>query len=108
MVMTKYDFAKEFSPIPGPRSEDIGPYSGERFREEVLKKHFEENEPIEIDISGTELSFGPSFLSESFGKIVREYGKEKFYEIVHISETNEKNRKFKDLVEKYIDIALSK
>lgn len=35
--MMSYNFAKEFSKVPGPRTEDIGPYSGKKFREEVLQ-----------------------------------------------------------------------
>ena len=106
--MIYYDFAKEFSAVPGPRNEKIGPNSGERFREEVLESLFQENTPIEIDISGTVISFGPSFLSASFGKIAIELGKDRFYEIIHFKEDTMKNIKFKQLVEKSIDSAIKR
>ena len=94
--------------VPGPRTEDIGPFSGERFRQEVLEPLFNNDTKIEIDINGTTLAFGPSFLSEAFGKMAIAVGKEKFYSIVHFKQDTEKNKRFADLVKKYVDIALSK
>jgi hypothetical protein len=39
----EYDFAKEFDPYPRPRYESIGPHSGEKFKDEVLKKISKKN-----------------------------------------------------------------
>ena len=106
--MIHYDFAREFAKVPGPREERIGPNSGERFRIEVLEPLFDANTPIEIDISGTTLSFGPSFLSEAFGELVGSVGKDRFYEIIHFKDDTLKNIKFRHLVEKYVDLAIKK
>lgn len=106
--MMSYNFAKEFSKVPGPRTEDIGPYSGKKFREEVLQNWFDNDMEVEIDVSETVMSFGPSFMSEAFGKMAKKYGKEKFYEIIHIKREGSRNQKLQILLEKHVDIALSK
>ena len=107
--MIVYDFAEEFSKIPGPRREKIGPYSGELFREKVLKKWFNKNQEVEIDIDGVVMNFGPSFLSEAFGKMAKDIGsEEKFFNIIHVKNNSDKNKHFEDLLHKYVKIALSK
>src|SRR5690554_3573488 len=61
----------EFTEFPGPRYRDLGPYSGEEFREEVLVpaiKEFGGN--IEVDLDGT-FGYGSSFLEEAFGGLIR-------------------------------------
>lgn len=106
--MIHYDFAKKFAEVPGPRNEKIGPNSGEKFRETVLEPLFAENTEIEIDISGTTLSFGPSFLSEAFGELAVEKGETRFYEIIHVKDDTLKNIKFQDLIKKYVALAMKK
>ena len=106
--MKHYNFANEYAAVPGPRNEDIGPNSGKKFREKVLRPLFESNTEIEIDISGTTLSFGPSFLSEAFGELAVEKGKDRFYQIIHFKHDSLKNIKFQHLVEKYVDLAINK
>lgn len=93
-----YDFAKEFTKTPGPRYESLGEFSGERFRNEVLKKLLDEYSRVEIDGSGITTSFSPSFLSEAFGELVKEFGTDEFFNRVRLfSTTNEKlEEKFKD------------
>lgn len=91
--VTKYDFAKEFSKNPGLRFKKLSPgHSGEEFREDVLRKYFEEDKKILIDIEGIESSMGSSFLSEAFGNIAVEYGLEKFKEIVSIDTSTQKGK----------------
>lgn len=107
--MLKFDFAKEFAKIPGPREENIGPNSGEKFRILYLEKWFSENQQVEIDASGTIMAFGPSFLSEAFGKMAKKEGKEKFFNIIHIkNDQHRRNLKLKEAIIKHVDIALSK
>ncbi|PNV83480.1 MAG: hypothetical protein C0627_05130 [Sulfurimonas sp.] len=106
--MTVYNFAEKFCKAPGPRTENIGPCSGEKFRVEVLEKWFEAGDPIEIDVSDTVLNFGPSFLSEAFGKIAIKFGEKRFYEIIHVSDKGNRNKKLKELIIKHVTIALSK
>lgn len=106
--MINYNFAQEFSKTPGPRTENIGPHSGEKFRKEVLEKWFQNKIEVEIDVSETSLSFGPSFMSEAFGKIAKDYGKDIFYKLIHVKQEGNKNNKFESLIKKHVDIALSK
>lgn len=75
----KYMFSDEYSKYPGGRFERLGPYSGEDFRDNVLRKIFETpGESIEIDATGVVTSFSPSFLDECFGQLAKEYGVEQF------------------------------
>lgn len=106
--MRIYKFAEEFTKEPGPRFRDLGKYSGEEFREDVLEKMFENNEVIEIDVTNVILTFGPSFLSESFGKTAVKIGKKKFFELVKFKDSDEENKRFKKKVEQYVDNALKK
>lgn len=50
-----------------------GPYSGEDFRESVLKPLFDKYTLVTIDLSGT-MGYGSSFLDESFGEMGRNLG----------------------------------
>ena len=62
--------ARDFTRSPGGRTVDDGPYSGERFREELLVPALNEEGDLEIDLRGA-LTFGSSFLDEAFGGLVR-------------------------------------
>ena len=80
-TIIEYKFAEEYSKYPGGRFERLGPYSGEDFRDNVLRKVFEtEGTTIVIDATGVITSFSPSFLDECFGQLAREYGLEIFNE----------------------------
>ncbi len=62
----------EFTEFPGPRYESLGPFSGERFRDEVILKTLEKHDisEIQIDLDDT-AGYGSSFLEEAFGGLVR-------------------------------------
>lgn len=62
--------ARDYSDTPAGRYRAEGPFSGERFREEVLLPALRSNEAVEVDLDGV-LAFGSSFLEESFGGLVR-------------------------------------
>jgi hypothetical protein len=66
--------ARDFSRTPGPRHEHEGKFSGERFRESVLKPRFEEATRsgfrLRIELDGT-AGYARSFLEEAFGGLVR-------------------------------------
>jgi hypothetical protein len=71
------NIAQEFTPTPGPRFIREGKFSGEQFREEVLKERFvqalQESAILNIDLDGG-YGYAPSFLEEAFGGLAREYG----------------------------------
>lgn len=66
---------KDFTQFPGARSRAHGPFSGEEFREDYLTPLFrdESDEPIEVDLDGVD-GYATSFLEETFGGLVREFG----------------------------------
>lgn len=72
-----YSIAQNYTLTPGPRYRDEGQNSGEDFRKKVLtglvKKAIQTGEKLIIDLDGTE-GYGPSFLEESFGGLIRVEG----------------------------------
>ncbi len=98
----EYDFADKYSPYPGPRDENIGPNSGEKFRETVLEVFFNDNQPILLNIDGAKNSFGPSFLSESFGLFAKAHTLKVFNELIIVKEDTEKGKRFKKKMMEYI------
>lgn len=61
----------DFSIFPGPRYEVLGPASGEEFRDtKLLPALREHGANLIIDLDGV-ISYGSSFLEESFGGAVR-------------------------------------
>ncbi|MGL1921960.1 MAG: STAS-like domain-containing protein [Hyphomicrobiales bacterium] len=67
------DFAKDYSPYPGPRHEELGPFSAERFRDEFLVPNLKNGLTIVIDVKGMLGGFGSSFLDEAFIQL-KDYG----------------------------------
>lgn len=87
--IVKYKFTEKYTKFPGGRFDRLGPYSGEDFREKVLRDFFKSGKSIEIDATGVVTSFSPSFLDEAFGALAKEYGLEKFKNTVSLfSEDN--------------------
>ncbi|WFR81079.1 STAS-like domain-containing protein [Janthinobacterium rivuli] len=68
-----YIFIKSFSKFPGGRYIKHGPYSGELFREEVLRPLLMAHDVVSIDLTGAR-GFGSSFLDESFGEVGLQLG----------------------------------
>lgn len=70
--------AKDFSLTPGPRFINEGDFSGEFFRNSILEPKFleavKEKKKVIVNLDGT-LGYGPSFLEESFGGLVRKLSK---------------------------------
>ena len=86
----KYNFSEEFTRYPGPRFKRLGKYSGEEFRDDILKPLLENNELIEIDASNIR-SFNPSFLDEVFSYLAEELGLEEFKKRINFYSTTDKN-----------------
>jgi len=66
--------AHDFSDTPGGRTYKDGPYSGEKFRQEILKPALEQaretRSAVQVDLDEAE-GFPSSFLEEAFGGLVR-------------------------------------
>jgi hypothetical protein len=103
----EFDFAENFTPYPGPRFKDIGDFSGEEFRDNILEKYFQSNLTIILNVDGVLLSFGPSFLSEAFGQIALKYGYKKFHEIIKVKNDTDKGRFFEKKMNEYVDRELN-
>ena len=71
-----YYVVEQFSRFPGGRLKKHGPYSGEEFRDDVLIPLFEKCNSLTIDLTGA-ITYGASFLDESFGELGKRYGLEK-------------------------------
>lgn len=73
-MIKSLNIATEFSDTPGPRYKTEGPFSGEKFREEVLHPKLESviasGDELEINLDRTQ-GYGTSFLEEAFGGLIR-------------------------------------
>lgn len=73
--MSTIKISRDFSRTPGPRYIREGPYSGQAFRESLLRRAVRNaiasNETLEVDLDGV-AGYGRSFLEESFGGLIRE------------------------------------
>lgn len=63
------DVAKEFSDTPYGRFSADGPFSGERFRNELLIPALDKYELVHIELSGTN-KYGSSFLDAAFSGLL--------------------------------------
>ena len=64
------DIGKEYSRYPAGRHRKDGPFSGERFRDELLLPALRRGSKVEVVLDGT-AGYGSSFLEESFGGLMR-------------------------------------
>ena len=86
----------DFSDSPGARYRKDGPYSGQHFYEEILKKKFEEARTLgvklEIDLDGV-WGYPSSFVSGSFGKLSLEYTSQVVLNTIVFISTESETRK---------------
>lgn len=71
--MKTIQIGRDYSNAPAGRYLTDGPYSGERFRDNVLIPSMEREDVVEVDLSGV-AGYGSSFLEEVFGGLVRKWG----------------------------------
>jgi hypothetical protein len=99
------------APAPGGRYVSDGLFSGEWFREEVLRpavSHaIESGEKVRVDLDGAP-GYGSSFLEEAFGGLVRKgyLKREQVSRVLEIVVANALYAPYKALAEKYIQQAL--
>lgn len=67
------NISKDFSQFPAGRLRAHGDFSGERFRDELLKNALEQAEKVAVHLDGA-AGYGSSFLEEAFGGLIRKYG----------------------------------
>lgn len=102
----------DFTPTPGARYEEQGPFSGELFRNSILYPKFIEamnnNEELIVDLDGG-YGYGSSFLEESFGGLVRKLFDEKYNNISDVKKIkiiSQDNPVWVDKIAGYMDAAI--
>jgi len=95
MEVINYKFAEQYTKYPGGRYRKLGEYSGEDFRETVLRPIFKSDRKIVIDATGVVTSFSPSFLDEAFGELAKEYGIDVFLQKIDFFANDNPNLKDK-------------
>ncbi len=104
----RIDVATDFSEFPfGRYSPDDGEFSGEVFRDKVLKRELDklvEGDTLNVDFNGVLVGIGSSFLSESFGGAVSKgyIKKDDFLSILTITC---KDDLYEEEIRKYIEEA---
>jgi len=75
MSEQRIEVSKQFSRFPAGRYYSDGPFSGQRFREEILVPALraEADGKIYVILDGL-MGYGSSFLEEAFGGLVRVHG----------------------------------
>jgi hypothetical protein len=86
------NIAAEFSRTPGPRFRSEGKFSGEEFRETILKSRLEralrEGVMLHVDLDGG-YGYATSFLEEAFGGLARQYDPELILKTLSIKSDEE-------------------
>lgn len=97
------DVARDFSRTPGPRFRSEGDFSGELFRERLLKPNLElargSGQKIVVVLDGT-AGYATSFLEEAFGGLARLFGSEQVE--AHVEVRSEEEPYLVDEVRAYI------
>ena len=104
--MKRISIGKDFSDTPWGRYPDDGPFSGERFREEMLKPALQDHHQLTVFIDDAE-GYGSSFLDEAFGGLVRKgyYTPKQLRDGLTIECNDPDYTIYRDLIWKYIDEA---
>ena len=106
--MVEIIIARDYTKTPGGRFISEGKYSGEDFREKILKPKYLEavgnDDKLKVNLDGG-YGYGSSFLEESFGGLVRSLNSIDSERIIIISE---EEPQLKDDIRKYISDALKK
>jgi hypothetical protein len=95
--------ARDFTKTPGGRFKSEGPYSGEEFRDTILKNKYleatQKGEKLFVDLDGCR-AYPPSFLDEAFGGLARNIKDKSIIENIIIKSDDE--IKLKKDIEKYM------
>lgn len=98
--------SRDFSDTPGARYINEGKFSGEEFREKLLKEKFlqarNNRQLLTIDFDGG-YGYPTSFLEEAFGGLARAYGSSEVLNILKFISDDEPS--LIDEVESYINLA---
>lgn len=104
------NIAEDFSRVPAGRYHPKdGNRTGERFRDEILKKFLRSNEDkITINLDGA-VGYPSSFLEEAFGGLVRDgFPYEMLQQRLAITATEPRKKRYIDQIWQYIQEAKEK
>jgi hypothetical protein len=94
--------AKEYTPTPAGRLRSDGPFSGQRFREEILVPALRSGAAVELNLDGM-VSLPSSFWEEATGGLVRAgYAPEELRAKVKVKTTDPLLMIFVNMAEKFI------
>ncbi|WP_418140237.1 STAS-like domain-containing protein [Marinobacter sp. MA] len=65
------NIGRDYSPIPFGRYRSDGKYSAEKFRDDILIPAMRNNKLVIIELDDVRMSYGSSFLEETFGGLIR-------------------------------------
>ena len=106
--MSIINIAMQYTKNPGGRFRTEGEYSGEDFRETILKREYEiskkNKEDLIVNLDGG-YGYGSSFLEESFGGLVRTIDD---VDISIIKIVSQEEPQLKEDVENYLKAAIVK
>jgi len=104
--MITIDVSKDYTKTPGGRFISEGAFSGEDFREKLLKPKYleakEQNIALQVILDGG-YGYATSFLEEAFGGLARDIKDRDLLKIIIISE---EEPPLIDKIKKYIEDAL--
>ncbi|MGP5562761.1 STAS-like domain-containing protein [Vreelandella alkaliphila] len=99
------DVVKDFSRRPfGRYMSKFGDRSGEAFREKFLAPNLREKNDVHVILDGYN-RYGPSFIDEAFGGLVRESGFDKEYLRDHLSYEHKTLKSVIELIDDRINAA---
>jgi hypothetical protein len=70
MANTIINVASQFSRFPAGRYVEDGPFTGAKFRNDLLLPALKQQDDVTIELDGV-VGYGSSFLEEAFGGLVR-------------------------------------
>jgi len=77
MERRKISLIQDFSDTPGGRCRSQSEFSGEEFRDDIIRPALRASGELEIDLDGA-VGFPASFLDEAFGRLVELEGRDVF------------------------------
>jgi hypothetical protein len=102
MNTKQISLVKDFTDCPGGRYRGNGDFSGEEFREDILRPSLAECERLQVDMNHA-FTIPPSFLDEAFGPLVEELGEQAFRAriIVSLDDDPAARWEYEDVIEKH-------
>lgn len=99
--MKTINISTDYTRFPGGRLISDGKFSAQEFRQKLIEPFFEIEDKIIINLDGVE-GFSTAFLEETFGGLVRKFGKDKVLAKIEIVCTDEPL--LVEEINKYIDL----